>query len=198
MEENKQTNITSDANNLTTEESFRVLYDTAPKPIQDFLRKKKYESVADEFIHVYGLNTEQTNSISSELVLMLIGAKSPDEFLSSIKKIEGIRSDIVEKIINDINRLVFTPIQKQIELAKKTQTETENKQQKQKVLPIQNTVQKREATTINQQNKLSNNADIVYTKMPPPVAPLPNKDTLISKSPIVKEYSSDPYREPTN
>lgn len=187
MEEQTSNATQTNDGEPTFEESFQMLYADAPKPIQKFLLEKNYEEIASSLAHTYRLNIDQTGILSQKLVFLLLGAQSPHEFSESLVRDSGLTEDVSTQITNDINKLVFIPLREQI--------------QREGVSGLNNQVQN--AVSSNQENTDSGAheqpsrevAAATYTHMPSPTPPIPLHVPSPSSSPIVKEYSVDPYKE---
>ncbi len=196
MEE--QTHGTELSENIepTFEESFQMLYAAAPKPIQKFLLEKKHEGVAISLAHTYKLNIDQTGILSQRLVFLLLGAQSPREFSESLIKEFGVTEKMSAQITNDVNRLVFIPLRKQIqqsnEPVQKTSYSNQSNVNSDKHTENTDTDSK---SYINIQNASKEKTNITHAQMTPIAPPTPLHTPTPSSSPIVKEYSVDPYRE---
>ncbi len=202
MEEQTPNTAPPEEQEPTFEESFQILYAAAPKPIQKFLQEKRYEEVADSLAHTYGLNIKQGEVLSQGLVFLLLGAQSPQDFSKSLTKKLVLAEKVSEQITSDINKLVFIPLQIQIQntaSSSGTQNIQPNEQPESSsdkslvdtTAPI-NKASETATPTTKEEKVVETNIPIPPTTPPAPPLHTPTK----SSSPIVKEYSVDPYREP--
>lgn len=185
----------------TFEESFHMLYAAAPKPIQKFLQEKKYEVVVTSVTRTYKLSIDQMEVLSKGLVFLLLGAQSPKGFSESLVKKANLTEEVSAQITNDINKMVFIPLQTQIQ----QESTTPSVAPVQKIPPTEqsdhsietpvptDTVAPTKTPSPATDTPEEKDASTVHAPAP---SPTPLHTPTPSSSPIVKEYSVDPYREP--
>lgn len=150
----------------TLQESLQAFIENVPAEVKDFLLEKKYVLVATTLAQRYELQIKQTTVLENELLLMLIGVENPQE-VSNVLINNGFDKNNIDNIMHDIEIMVFSPLQEKM----RAQHPIQN---------IKNPIQ--QPQTINQ-----------------PLRPehLTNQDIPTPpKTPLVEEYTVDPYREP--
>src|SRR3989344_1940431 len=95
---------------LTLEESLRQILPTLPSPIQKFFEQRKLGEAARLLMERYALHIDQGTILERELMFLLLGIKSPDEFAEELYIQLPVSKQTVLDIINDVNQEVFVPL----------------------------------------------------------------------------------------
>lgn len=98
---------------LTLEESIRQILPTLPLPIQKFFEQRKLDTVTRLLTERYALHLDQGTIIERELMFLLLGLKSPDEFAAELYEQLPVSKQTVKDIISDINQEVFVPLREE-------------------------------------------------------------------------------------
>jgi hypothetical protein len=106
---------------LTIEDSLKQVLQTLPSFIREYLSQGKYTLVAQGLMAKYKLRVDQGGVLERELMLLLMGIESPDEFVKALVEEAGLEQGIVNSIVTDVNTQVFVPLRKEEEsLSKQT------------------------------------------------------------------------------
>jgi hypothetical protein len=222
-------------NALTLEQSINQIVPTLPAPIRRFFAQRKLGETAHRLMERYALHIDQGAVLERELMFLLLGIKSPDEFASELYAQLPVSRQIVLDIISDINKEVFVPLREEMQ---KTSAEVKPPQpkppqpQRSELRNVLASVTKEtklledhEEPHIEIRDKVQGSSslptsvplkpfNLPLTPIPPnlpgvihhsplaspkatatppkPISPVP------PPAPIIKEYSSDPYREPVD
>ncbi len=98
---------------LTLEENIRQILPTLPLPIQKFFQQGKLGEIAQLLMERYALHVDQGTVLERELMFMLLGLKSPDEFAAEIYEQLPISEQTVQDMLADINQEVFIPLREE-------------------------------------------------------------------------------------
>ncbi len=98
---------------LTLEESIRQILPTLPLPIQKFFEDRKLGATARLLMERYALHIDQGTILERELMFLLLGLKSPDEFAAELYAQLPVSRQTVLDIINDVNQEVFIPLRQE-------------------------------------------------------------------------------------
>jgi len=120
---------------------------TLPKSIQDVVFDGVWEERTEEIAKKYSLNELQTDSLTNNVLYILIGLENPDNFLDTIVAELGISRLLAEQITEDLEVRVFEYTVKSIE--KRGETMSKSKPQ------ISNEVQNPTAESIPRQSASS-------------------------------------------
>lgn len=109
---------TSDTD-LTLEESVKQVMQTLPPFIREYLSEGKYTPVAQSLMAKYKLRIDQGGVLERELMLLLMGIETPDNFVQALINEARLDQQVVNGIVTDVNDQVFTPLRKQEEVQTK-------------------------------------------------------------------------------
>jgi hypothetical protein len=161
----------------TFEESVKQVMQTLPPPIREYLSQGNYSVVAKNLMRKYTLHIDQGGVLEREIMLLLMGIDSPEEFSKSLKEEAKVSEDVMRSIMTDINQEIFIPLQKE----------------------MRNGGQVQKSNIVTQTSKLNAPAPryISPTTTPPPTtspnnAPLPPKMAM----PLPKSVSTVTARPP--
>ena len=107
-------NPQQDASDRTFEESIKEVMQTLPPPIRAYLAGGRYSAVAKSLMTKYGLHIDQGGILEREVMLLLMGIESPQEFSDSLKQEALIPDDVVRNIVTDINQQIFIPLREEM------------------------------------------------------------------------------------
>lgn len=96
------------------EENMRQIAKTLPNPIRTYLASGKYSSVTQMLMGKYSLHIDQSGILERELLLMLMGLETPDEFETALKNELQLPEGVILQIMDDVNQEVFVPLRKEI------------------------------------------------------------------------------------
>ena len=225
----------------TLENDIRELMKEVPAPIRAFFASGKVEIVAKNLMQKYKLHIDQGAVVEREIILLLLGLKSPDEFTKTLAEEAKLDQQTINNIVKDVNEQIFVPLREEMQKGPAPQapakpaapasSETSQGTAREKVMPLNTVIipanpqmPSHQAQTFasmlkysppqkyfNLQNKIPPPATtkpmdssklledheephIEFGKTVPPPANLPG--AMPPPLPLVKPYSSDPYREP--
>lgn len=95
---------------LSIEESVKQIMPTLPPPVRQYLAEGRPSKVAATLMGKYGLHVDQGGIIERELMLLLMGLESPEEFAQSLKEDAQLGNDVLGGMVNDINQELLTPL----------------------------------------------------------------------------------------
>lgn len=99
---------------LTLDESIKQVMQTLPAPIRNYLAQGKYTPVAKSLMSKYGLRIDQAGILEREIMLLLMGIEDPSEFATALTEEGALTSDAVQKIVADVNQLIFVPLREEM------------------------------------------------------------------------------------
>lgn len=78
-----------------------------PKDVQDFLAGNEWENRVNEISKKYGLDQKQTEALSNNTMLLLVGLSDPEKLTTNIEEDLGISGLLSEQIFEDLEKRVF-------------------------------------------------------------------------------------------
>ena len=217
----------------TLENDIKELMKEVPAPIRAFFASGKVETVAKNLMQKYKFHIDQGAIVEREIILLLLGLKSPDEFTKTLAEEAKLDTQTVNGITRDVNDQIFVPLReemrkgpqavpqipkpiappREVVLQSRTTMIPANPQMPshqaqtfasmlkysppQKYFNLQNKIPPPATTKPMDSSKLLEDHEephIEFGKTVPPPANLPG--AMPPPLPLVKPYSSDPYREP--
>lgn len=112
---------TTTSNDAELEKALSTLLEDLPVPVQNFVLGPERARVALELSAKYGLHVDQAGEFERAYMLMLLGAASPQEFVSTLTA-AGIAPETVTKLTTDVNDRVFIPLREAERSAPKEST----------------------------------------------------------------------------
>lgn len=94
----------------TLEENLKEVLRGLPPIIRNYITKGKYTAAAQNLMRQYKLRIDQGGVIERELLLLLMGVETPDEFVAALASDAGLDKAIVDNITRDINNQIFIPL----------------------------------------------------------------------------------------
>lgn len=209
---------------MTLEESVAQVLQTLPPVVRDFVSQGKYTDVAKRLMSKYGLRIDQAGVLERELMLILMGVDSPDEFTQALADEAKLDQKVINDIVREVNELVFIPL-REAEEGKKEEgslmsplkpaevaKEEKPKEIMRLVVPTRPTNAPAPLPTMLPAQKSPSSSELLEDHEEPhielgkvPVAPPPVPPyvhTIQSKplplptpAPVITSYSTDPYRE---
>lgn len=85
-----------------------------PPTLRKYLANRRYSLVAKGLMTKYGLHIDQGAILEREIMLLLMGIETPDEFVASLKEDAFLSNEIVGGITKDVNDQIFVPLQQQM------------------------------------------------------------------------------------
>lgn len=102
-----------DQKELTLEESIKEVMQTLPPFIQAYLKEGKYTAVAKNLMTKFGLRIDQGGVLEREIMLLLMGIETPDEFTKSLVEEGKIDEKSISGIIQYLNEQIFIPLREE-------------------------------------------------------------------------------------
>lgn len=87
---------------------------TLPSPIRHYLAQGRYSVVAKNLTFKYQLRIDQGGILEREIMLLLMGVESPDDFVNSLKSEATLPEETVFSIMTDVNQEIFAPLQEEM------------------------------------------------------------------------------------
>jgi hypothetical protein len=107
---------------LTLDESIKQVMRTLPPVIRTYLAQEKYTPVARNLMTKYGLRIDQGGVLEREIMLLLMGIETPDEFTKALIEEARLGAQVVDSIVQDINTQIFVPLRAEEMKSGKTTT----------------------------------------------------------------------------
>ena len=161
----------------TFDESLAQVMQTLPPVIRQYLAEEKYTPIARELIAKYQLRIDQGGILEREIMLLLMGIETPDEFMKALGDEAHLSAESVKRITNEVNELIFIPLRKK---------EEERGMGSMPVAPV-------ETAAVQPVEDLPSLPELpVAEAVAAPEAPRP--EPVVTPTPITS-YQRDPYRE---
>jgi hypothetical protein len=120
--------MNQDQQQPTFEESLKQVMVSLPPFIREYLSEGKYTPVAQGLMAKYKLRIDQGGVLERELMLLLMGIESPDDFVKALLEEAGLEQGTVNSIVTDVNTQIFVPLRKEEEsLSKQASAQPEAK-----------------------------------------------------------------------
>lgn len=210
---------------MSTQETVDALMSDLPRPVQDFLKSEERDQVTRELTAKYNLHVDQAGEFERAFLFMLLGVATPEEFVSMLTD-AGLTSDVISGLAGDVNTRVFMRLRELERQATPPQAPVPQAQpQKPEPLPVPAVTYEAPppAPTLPgspvsvpppapppepvpapvnvpmppaTRTMASDIAALEQKPTPTPPAPRPVAQPQAPATPLVHEYSADPYREP--
>lgn len=95
---------------ITFDEGLKEVVQSLPPIIRAYLSEKKYIPIMKGLMGRYGLHVDQGGIFEREMVLLLMGVETPEEFARSLQEEAQIPEDVVDNIVADIDEQIFFPL----------------------------------------------------------------------------------------
>ena len=99
----------------TLENDIRELMKEVPAPIRAFFASGKVEIVAKNLMQKYKLHIDQGAVVEREIILLLLGLKSPDEFTKTLAEEAKLDQQTINNIVKDVNEQIFVPLREEMQ-----------------------------------------------------------------------------------
>ncbi len=86
----------------------------APGYIQDFVRSGKYDGFLEKVRTTENLHIDVLDTVSDEVLMMLLGMSEPQELTDNLKKEAGLTDAQADSVIAIANREIFAPLQEEL------------------------------------------------------------------------------------
>lgn len=100
---------------LTLEESIRHAMKTLPAPVRRYLGEGAYTPIVSELARKYSLRVDQRVILEREVMLLLLGTETGEEFAAALQTEAAISENIISQIITDLNQEIFSSLEAEIE-----------------------------------------------------------------------------------
>lgn len=107
--------MNEDQKELTLDESLAEVMQTLPPVIRTYLSQGKYTVVAKNLMAKYSLRIDQGGVLEREIMLLLMGIETPDEFTKALVEEARLDQPTIDGIVKDINEQIFIPLRKEEE-----------------------------------------------------------------------------------
>ncbi len=169
-------------NEPTLDESLAQVMQTLPPVIRKYLAEERYTPIARELMAKYQLRLDQGGILEREIMLLLMGIETPDEFMKALGNEAHLSADTVKRVTNDVNEMIFIPLRA--------------KEERQGMMPAPEPVAPSpivSAPTPRPTITISGAEPAPAPEMP---APEPEGVPMLAPAPaLVISYQRDPYRE---
>ena len=86
---------------------------TLPPVIREYLAQEKYTPVARNLMTKYTLRIDQGGVLEREIMLLLMGVETPDEFTKALAEEARLGQEAIAGIVQDINAQIFVPLREE-------------------------------------------------------------------------------------
>ena len=98
---------------LGLDESIKQVMQTLPPVIREYVVQEKYTPVAKGLMMKYDLHIDQGTVLEREIMLLLMGIESPEEFNQALIEEAHLNQQMVGNIVRDVNDQIFTPLREE-------------------------------------------------------------------------------------
>ncbi|MEK7144248.1 MAG: hypothetical protein AAB794_00080 [Patescibacteria group bacterium] len=106
--------MNQDQSTLTFDESVAQVMRALPPVIRDYLVQGKSTVIAKSLIARYGLRVDQGGVLEREIMLLLMGIESPEEFTQALTEEAKLPQQTVSLLMQEVNTQIFIPLREQI------------------------------------------------------------------------------------
>lgn len=99
---------------LTLEESLRQVIQTLPPVIRSYLMGGKGTKIAQNLMAKYSLRIDQAGVLEREIMMLLMGVESPDDFTQALATEARLDQKTVNSIVQDVNAQIFVPLREEM------------------------------------------------------------------------------------
>src|SRR3989344_2586937 len=103
-----------DTQQPTFDQDLSAVISQLPAPIRAFFVSGKVEIVAKNLMQKYQLHIDQGAITEREIILLLLGLKSPDEFTKTLVEEAKLDQQTVNGITRDVNEQIFVPLREEM------------------------------------------------------------------------------------
>jgi hypothetical protein len=107
--------MNQDKKDLTLDESVAQVMQTLPPVIRQYLVQEKYTAVTKGLMAKYALRVDQAGILEREIMLLLMGIDSPDEFIQALVEEAQLSQSTINSIVQEVNDQIFIPLRKKEE-----------------------------------------------------------------------------------
>lgn len=159
-----------------------------PMPVKTVITSEETAETIDQIGTKFNLHIDEKGKLGSELGLMLMGLRSPQDFATALKTKIGISDEVTRQIVGEVNTQIFIPLKEQMQASgiKPIEPQVETAPPEPKQIP--NIFADEPATQAPKEEAVPVEEPEIPTQIPVQ-APTEEKK-------IEKKYAIDPYREP--
>ncbi|MDD3531510.1 MAG: hypothetical protein PHV99_02905 [Candidatus Pacebacteria bacterium] len=99
---------------LTLDESIKQVMQTLPPAVRNYLAQGRYTTVAKNMMTKYGLRIDQGGVLERELMLLLLGVETPDDFVQTLRTEATISDENIRSIVREVNEQIFVPLRNEM------------------------------------------------------------------------------------
>ncbi len=104
----------------TLADDIKQLLTEVPPPIRAVFASGKVEAVAKNLMQKNQLHIDQGAIVEREIILLLLGLKSPGEFTQTLALEANLNQQTVSGIVQDVNTQIFIPLRDEMMVGAKT------------------------------------------------------------------------------
>lgn len=97
----------------TFDQDLSMIVSQLPPPVRAFFVSGKVEIVAKNLIQKYQLRIDQGSVIDREIILLLLGLKTPVDFSKTVAAETLLNKETISNIMEDINTQIFIPLREE-------------------------------------------------------------------------------------
>ncbi|MHB0865695.1 MAG: hypothetical protein ACYC1Y_02235 [Minisyncoccota bacterium] len=94
----------------TFDQDLSVIVAQLPAPIRAFFVSGKVEIVAKELMQKHQLHIDQASIVEREIILLLLGLKTPAEFMQALAEEAKLSEQVIGGIVQEVNERIFVPL----------------------------------------------------------------------------------------
>ncbi|MDP2665558.1 MAG: hypothetical protein Q8P23_02875, partial [bacterium] len=98
----------------TLESDIRELMKDVPPPVRAFFASGKVETIAKSLMLKNQLHLDQGAVVEREIIFLLLGLKSPDEFNQALATEANLNQQTIASIVQDVNTQIFSPLREEM------------------------------------------------------------------------------------
>lgn len=98
----------------TFEGSIKQVMQTLPQNVRIYISQEKYTIVVKELMTRYSLHIDQGGILEREIILLLMGIESPEEFTQALFEEARINKQTISSIAKDVNNQIFIPLREEM------------------------------------------------------------------------------------
>ena len=110
-----------------TKEQLDTMFSELPDDVKDAMTSVDTVEILNEIKEKYKLHIDQVGQLSAEVSLAMIGAASPQRFVSNLEALMGITKETAEAITKDVNEKIFQVVRNTLENLRREEEKGEEK-----------------------------------------------------------------------
>lgn len=98
----------------TSDQDLSIVVSQLPSHIQEFFASGRIDAIARDLTQKYRLHIDQGTIMEREIIMLLLGLRSPDEFTKALGEDAKLDERTVSNIVTDVNGRIFIPLREQM------------------------------------------------------------------------------------